>query len=85
MTKKEIGEWIEKDVTSDIVDLATNAAIKRAFDELTSQYKESNKWNRNMAIAVISVLGVLGAAVLRRFYNLYYQIIYLDQRRHRSE
>jgi len=64
LTKKEIGEWIEKEVTSDIVDLATSAAVKTAFDELTTQYREANKWNRNLAIAVISVLGVIGAAIV---------------------
>jgi deoxycytidine triphosphate deaminase len=63
LTRKEIGEWIEKEVTSDIVGEATAAAVKTAFDELSAQYREANKWNRNLVIAIMSVLGVIGAAI----------------------
>ncbi len=64
LTRKEIGEWIEKEVSADIVNEATTAAVKTAFDKLLEQSTEQNKWNRNLTITIIIVLGTIGAAIL---------------------
>ena len=64
LTKKEIGEWIEKEVTSDIVALATTAAVKTAFDELTTQYREVTRWTRNLTIGVLAICGTVAAAII---------------------
>ncbi|GAI33810.1 unnamed protein product, partial [marine sediment metagenome] len=44
LTQKEIGNWIEKEVSSDIVAEATTAAVKTAFDQLINQYNEQTRW-----------------------------------------
>lgn len=64
LTKKEIGNWIEKEVTSDIVAEATSAAERRAFDELTTQYKEVTRWTRNLTIGVLTICGAIAAAII---------------------
>ena len=64
LTQKEIGNWIEKEVSSDIVAEATSAAEKRAFNELTTLYREQNKLLRNLVIGVLAILGTIGAAII---------------------
>lgn len=64
LTKKDIGNWIEKEVTSDIVSLATTAAVKTAFDQLINQYNEQTKWTRNLTIGVLTIAGTIGAAIV---------------------
>ena len=67
LSKKEIGEWIEKEVTSDIVAEATSAAVRTAFDQLQTQAEQQTRWVRNLTIALITVLGALGAAIIGAF------------------
>ncbi len=64
LTKKDIGNWIEKEVTSDIVSLATTAAVKTAFDQLINQYNEQTKWTRTLTIGVLTIAGTVGAAIV---------------------
>jgi len=64
LTKKEIGNWIEKELTSDIVAEATIAAERRAFDELTTQYRDITRWNRILVISIISIAATVGAAII---------------------
>lgn len=64
LTQKELGEWIEKEVSSDIVAEATSAAEKRAFEELIKQYSELTRWNRNLIIGILTIAGTIGAGVI---------------------
>lgn len=64
LTKREIGNWIEKEVTSDIIAEATSAAERRAFDELTTQYREVTRWTRNLTIGVLAICGTVAAAII---------------------
>ena len=64
LTKRDIGAYIEKEVTSDIVDEATSAAIKIAFDRLETQYREQTRWTRNLTITLITVVSTVGAAIV---------------------
>jgi deoxycytidine triphosphate deaminase len=64
LTKKEVGDWIEKEVASDIVTEATSAAAKDAFDKMVSQVQEQGKWIRGLSIALITVCATIGVAVL---------------------
>ena len=64
LTKKQIGNWIEKEVTSDIVSLATTAAVKTAFEQLINQYNEQTKWTRTLTIGVLTIAGTVGAAIV---------------------
>jgi len=43
LTRREIGEWVEKDVVSDIVAEATSAAESGAYNDLKSFYAEANR------------------------------------------
>lgn len=64
LTKREIGNWIEKEVTSDIIAEATAAAERRAFDELTTQYREVTRWTRNLTIGILAICGTVAAAII---------------------
>lgn len=64
LTQREIGNWIEKEVSSDIVTLATSAATKVAFDKLVDQYNEQTKWTRNLTIGVLTICGTIAAAII---------------------
>jgi len=64
VTHKEIGEWIEKEVSSDIVAEATSAAVKTAFDQLLTQYHEQTRWTRNLTIGVLTIFGTIGAGIV---------------------
>ncbi len=57
LNRKMLGDWIEKEVSSDIVDEATSAAVKTAFDRLDAQYREQIKWVRNLIIGLLTILG----------------------------
>jgi len=64
LTQKEIGNWIEKEVSSDIVAEATSAAVKTAFDKLVNQYAEQTRWTRNLTIGVLTIFGAIAAAII---------------------
>jgi len=64
LNRKVLGDWIEKEVSSDIVDEATSAAIKTAFDKLVDQYGEQTKWTRNLTIGVLTICGTIAAGVI---------------------
>lgn len=64
LTQKEIGNWIEKEVVSDIVAEATEAAVKTAFDKLLDQSNEQAKWTRNLTIGVLTICGTIAAGVI---------------------
>ncbi|OGO01344.1 MAG: hypothetical protein A2Y90_00520 [Chloroflexi bacterium RBG_13_52_12] len=64
LTRKALMEWIEKEVASDIVTEASAAAERRAFDELTKQYRETTRWTRNLSIGVLTIFGTLAAAIV---------------------
>ncbi len=68
LTKKEIGYWIEKEVTSDIVGEATSEAERRAFNELKTLYKEQNNL---LKLLVIGVLTIFGGALIAYLFNLF--------------
>lgn len=64
LNRKVLGEWIEKEVSSDIVDEATSAAVKTAFDQLLDQYREQTKWTRNLTIGVLTICGTIAAGII---------------------
>ncbi|MBN2075191.1 MAG: hypothetical protein JW762_06545 [Dehalococcoidales bacterium] len=64
LTKKELGAFIETEVTADIVDLATTAAITTAFDRLEAQSVEQTRWTRTLIITLITVFSTVGAGIL---------------------
>jgi len=64
LTRKEIGDWIEKEVSSDIVAEATSAAVKTAFDQLVEQYREQTRWTRNLTIGVLTICGTIAAGII---------------------
>lgn len=69
LTRKEIGDWIEKEVSSDIVDEATSAAVKTAFDRLDAQYREQTKWVRNLIIGLLTILGTAVVGFLIKLFT----------------
>lgn len=64
LNRKMLGEWIEKEVSSDIVSEATSAAVKTAFDQLVSQYTEQTRWTRNLTIGVLTICGTIAAGII---------------------
>jgi len=64
LTRRELGVWIEKEVSQDIVAEATSAAEKRAFEELTKSYGELSKYHRNLTIGVLAIGGSIAAAIV---------------------
>ena len=64
LTKEELGKWIETEVSSDIEGEVTNAVVKIAFDQLTTQYREANRWNKTLIICFLTIAGTVGAAII---------------------
>lgn len=64
LNRKILGDWIEKEVSSDIVAEATSAAVKTAFDQLGEQYREQTKWTRNLTIGVLIICGTIAAGII---------------------